>query len=476
MTPWQKAEHRARQAMGVAERALALGDRGELMKAAGELRAALAVRPEEGEWAVVLGRVCEALEDWKGAVEAFGVAWAGSPGDGVLGLKLADAQERGGALEEALATVDRVIEGRPSGEAAYCRKVRILGRLGLHEAADEVYYLARTYTDRCARCDLAIGESLVMRAEGAGGGRAEAMKALALLTRLPRGGGGGTAEVAGRMGDVHCLLARAHVVLKQYSAARDHLLTAVRAASGMGSGHRGQERGRVGRMHLALGRVLELMKDGDGALAHLRTAVELDGGLGAAHVGLARLLLARKRPAAALSAARRARNCGGGMGVELLVARCQLALGQTAEALRSLMREVHGLPQEGEAVGAEMLLELGLIADRLRRPRVAIELLRRLTREYPTAAAGWQNLGMLLLRRRKFTEGLAASFEALRLCPFDAGVLHNLALAEARRGDLLAAMEYAAMGCERHPGDSGLRHLRLRLRWARVMGRSRWVV
>lgn len=264
-------------------------------------------------------------------------------------------------------------------------------------------------------------------AGGAGGAGAAAELHLEIASLLERGGevpsrgeqagdrepgGGGVGGAGGAGGD----------------AALVHYREAVRAAST-------DRPGVAALAHLGMARRLAVWGRVSEAAESAASALALDPTLGGAHLFLAAGLL--------VSGGKGARNAAWGH-----LSR-ELALGPTDPGL---------------------LFMAARLADELRRPRLAMELLRKVLAIDPGQVAAMQDLARLLFRKRRLAEGAELTFRALRLRPGDPALLHNLALALARSGHLRAALDYASAA-----SDPGLEHLRRRLRiahWTRWWRRS----
>lgn len=146
---------------------------------------------------------------------------------------------------------------------------------------------------------------------------------------------------------------------------------------------------------------------------------------------------------------------------ELLLAESHLAAGNLERARGHLGREM----LLADFTDGEFVLRLALAWAKCRRPRRALDVLDRFERHaggvLPADLLALR--AALLLRKRRYPAGLNAAYAALRLRPHDPDVLHNLALAEARRGRYRAAAGWAGL-LERHaPGPAGERGRRLRL-------------
>ena len=85
--------------------------------------------------------------------------------------------------------------------------------------------------------------------------------------------------------------------------------------------------------------------------------------------------------------------------------------------------------------------------------RTSIEKLLQLV---PGEAAGWANLGLLLLRQQQVDEASARLTRASELAPRNASIERLLALAESRKGNLQESVRHWRSSCSnRSPPDQG---------------------
>jgi tetratricopeptide (TPR) repeat protein len=79
--------------------------------------------------------------------------------------------------------------------------------------------------------------------------------------------------------------------------------------------------------------------------------------------------------------------------------------------------------------------------------------LDRLTQLVPDEAAGWANLGLLLLRQQQMDEAAARLARASQLAPRNAAIERLLALSESRTGNLDASVRHWRRAIELDPAD-----------------------
>ena len=70
---------------------------------------------------------------------------------------------RTGKFDEAITFFKKMEEIDPSLEAAYCHRILAHAEKGEHEQAEEMFYLARQYKEKCPLCFFNMGHSLSMR-------------------------------------------------------------------------------------------------------------------------------------------------------------------------------------------------------------------------------------------------------------------------------------------------------------------------
>ena len=128
MDGWTDAERRV-------ERAHDLYDKGRLVEAAAELRAAIDINPHNASWHFNLGLTMEALEDFTRACEAYERALDIEPSDletlSCLGVNLTSM----GKYSEALDSFGQIERMEPTFEPSYCNRIVTYCEMGDHDNA-----------------------------------------------------------------------------------------------------------------------------------------------------------------------------------------------------------------------------------------------------------------------------------------------------------------------------------------------------
>ena len=157
MTQWDDAENRV-------EKAHELYERGRWEEALDELKAAIAINPYNGSWFFNLGLTYDALDRFDEAIVAYRRAVEIDPDDVEVLSALGHDCNRAGNYDEAIRFFQRVEALDASYEPGYCNRIVSYTHKGDHEKAEEMFFLARQYKDRCPICYYNIGHSLFARA------------------------------------------------------------------------------------------------------------------------------------------------------------------------------------------------------------------------------------------------------------------------------------------------------------------------
>ena len=156
MNEWIDAEQRV-------ERAQELYDQGRWAEAAAELKAAIAVNPNDPGWYFNLALTLEAMEDYVHACKAYEQTLDLAPQDveamNCLGVNLT----RLGKYAEALDIFGRIEKTDWMHEPSYCNRIVTYTEMGDHGKAELMFYLARQIQDECPLCYYNIGNSLYAR-------------------------------------------------------------------------------------------------------------------------------------------------------------------------------------------------------------------------------------------------------------------------------------------------------------------------
>ena len=156
MNEWIDAEIRA-------ERALELSESQRWDEALTELDAALAINPEESDWLVQRARILDELERYEEAVEAYAEARRREIDSPELSTRLGVDLIRVGRYAEAVCLFEELAHERPEHEPAYCHRIAAYTRMGEHDLAEQMFYLAQQLNEGCPNCFHHLAESLACR-------------------------------------------------------------------------------------------------------------------------------------------------------------------------------------------------------------------------------------------------------------------------------------------------------------------------
>ena len=429
---WTSAEARV-------ERARGLFQSGKLEEAATQLRRALAIEPDRGEWhhnlAVTLdalGRHPEALASYERAIELL-------PNHAHALLGAAQGSIRTGHPDHCVRYCERVSKIDSKLEPGYSMRIMALGLLNRFEEAESVYFLAQQYLTEMPLCLVEMANVLAQQGkfERSIWCYREAMsqnpKLVAVKTRL--------GIVFLRAGQ----LESAHQVLMQ----------ALR-----------EQPGDSGTL-LALGRTLEGLGRTVEAEEKYRRIIELEPANHAAHIRLGDIALRAGR----LDEARAAYSLVITLGVTDTAVRLRLVealsrLNLRNEAGRHL-EELFAraiIPANSPIVeDASIALGAAGTAIECGRPAVAIRILSASLNRHPKDERLVRRLA-----RAQFESGdrVGARRTTRRMLAINRNcmeTLHNIALDAMTHGELRRSSAAIARGLKLQPADHGLRRIRLRI-------------
>ncbi len=419
-----------------ADRALEMYERGRWAEAEAELRKALSMNPDQPEWHFNLGLTLEAARRDGEALQCYERTAALMPDQVDPLLAAGAAANRLRDDERALRWFQEAVRLDPRCEPAYAYQIESFARLGRHDEAETVFYLAQQALEEpSAQCLSAVAESLCERGLH---GRAEwcLWEALRLDPTLPR--------LRARLGAVFAATGRARKAIQLF-------LQDLR-----------EDPGNVdtlldfGEALVELGRLPE-------ASEKFRRVLELEPANVDAHYGLGRIALSGGRPEQAhmefdlvLKLDPEFPQIRAALGEALL------RRGRVEPARRHLLEEMErnhtGVcrdDQDPAFLGA-LLLEAGL-------PGEAASELDRAAERDPGNPELWRKLALARFRAGDRCGGMAASRRVLRLEPDCVISMHNLALAALQERRLATAAAWVTRGLKVDRHDEGLRRLRLRV-------------
>ncbi|HIB49684.1 MAG TPA: tetratricopeptide repeat protein [Phycisphaerales bacterium] len=435
MSNWQDAEQHA-------DRALEMFERGRLAEAETELRKALEIDPDQGDWHFNLGLTLERIGRDGEALSSYEQASRLLTDSIDPQLAAGSACLRLGRFEDAIQWLEKVVAHRSSVESAWAMLIDANASLDDHEAAETAFYMAQdALKEPSANVLISMSGSLLTRSlvDRAVWCAREALKIdsnvdggrLRLASALVSSGQGQQAsqillqELREDPGNVQALLLHADVLA---------------------------DAGRTNEALMKLHRVLELepanvdahIRSGKFALEEQRweeafiawgLVRRLDPSHPTACLHLAQSLLAMQRPTAARP---------------LLQEYVELMDDSTAPIEKLAISEL--LLSSGESTLVTTLLKPLIIED-----------------DDPIKVQWLKLLALSLFDEGKIDEGAAISRKVLRFDPNCIASIHNLALATMKNERYRSAWGWVRRGLSIDPIDNDLRRLRSRLIWESML-------
>lgn len=433
MNEWSDAE-------GHVERAHEAFEAGRWEEAESELRRALAINPYRAEWHFNLGLTLEAAGRFDDAFSAFKDAHELEDDDPQVLMAMGLNLLRVDKAREALAFFEKVSKLDNEYMPGLVYRIEAHARLGEHEQAEVVYYLAQQINPDDAGLYAAMADSLLSR-----GLYDRAVWCLREAAhhdpRLPR---------------VHARLAEAYAATGRLERARQLYLKELRQAPGdldtlLDLGCLLVEMNRLQDASEKFRRVLEMEPDNPHAHFYLGELAEKQG-LAEQAADQYRIVL-RLEPDYG-SARRRL--------AMLLVRRNQE--GDAAAARDLLNEEFAAFRADPAAITPEDLDDLGRALLDAKLPAEARLVFERLLKERPNNAMALHHLGVACYQSGDRARGVEASREAVRHDPRLVPAMHNLAVASLHDRQWRRARYWVREALAVDPDDASLRRLRLRLR------------
>lgn len=417
VSPWDHAEHLAEQAL----------NEDMLLPGIDLLERALELVPHRRDWRSELARRYELADNFTRAEQLWSELWAEDTDNPDIAAGWARTLQAQARHRECLRVLEHALSLYPHHEPLLCLKLAGLVATGRLAEVDPIYSQARQLRADCPVCDLHLGEA-----------------------RLATGNVGDAAEIAERLVRTPFnpqlpvdwdrsrlwFVGRVAMAFQRY----DDAAAAFRELLNEHPPHP-EARRRAAEALLLAGKP-------DAAIALAGEPCTLGTPprpeLAPSFADFAQILIqARRHPEKALHAAQTALDIDPTLPhVHLLIAKASIQSGRLNLARDHLRREMR-VADPGDPSAAFALALAWLHA---RRPRHALAVLDRFDRlgGMPTAPLAALRAA-IQLQRRRYTDGLAAAYTALRLEPHRPDVLHNLAVAEARRGDFTAAQSWARL-------------------------------
>lgn len=415
------------------DKALDLYERGRWAEAEAELRKAIAVNPDQGEWHFNLGLTLEADDRDEEALASYMRAVNLLPDEPSPLIAAGMISNRLGRFDAALELLERATRIDPACEIAYAHRMDSLIRLGRHEDAETVFYLAQQQINDAPNCLLMMAESLIHQGswEKAGWCLREALRLEPTLRRA-----------RARLGAVLAATG-------QPDRAVQMLLRELR-----------DDPGNIDTL-LDLGELLADLNRLPEAAEKFRRVLELEPANIDAHLRLGKLALTSHRlEEAHVEFELVLKLQPETPGVRTLLVDVLLTRGLQEEARRHLHDEMGRLPVEASPTELAALGELFLRADL---PANAVQMFDLAATVEPPTPALLRRLSYAAFKAGDRRQGVRVARRVLGMDRRCAASIHNLAMAAILDGRFRRAAVLLRHGLAAHPEDEGLRRLRFRL-------------
>jgi len=423
MNDWYEAEQRI-------ERAQQLSESQRWAEALGEIDAALAINPNNASWHAQRGCLLEELERIEEAVDAYVTSLDLEPGDRDISMALGVAFARLERFTKALEVFEGVARSNADFEPAYCHRIAVYAELGLHDQAEQMFYLAQELNDACPHCFFHIGGSLAAR-----GDVDRAIFCWRRVLELDPGYIGVNRQIAQAF--------RAKGALEE---ARAYFLSEVRNDPG-----NTDLLYELAELTLEAGQVAT-------AAAKFSHILELDPEHAEARFALGRIWLRRGQPDRAMECFEAVRGQGEDgadlPGFDLKVGEALFRMGRFAEASEPLERAAEHEPAN---VVVQMLLGNCLLA--AKRLKAAVNCFRRVLAIDGNNAYAYHNLGVCLLQLGRHDAGLEHCLKAILAKPDYGMAMYNAVIAYLHLARWREAKAMLRRAIRNDPANEALRRL-----------------
>jgi tetratricopeptide (TPR) repeat protein len=426
MSDWQEAERRI-------ERAHDLYERGKWEEALVELKRAIEINPHMGAWYFNLGLTLDMMERHEEALAAYRSALE-IDGQDIESLAAAGTDcNRLERYREAIEYFQRVESLDPQYESSYCNRIVAYTELGEHDHAEEMFYIARQYKEKCPACLYNIGMSLFAR------GRYD--RALWCWQQV--------LEIDADYPQVHARIADVFWAKNQHAEARRHLMEELRS-----------DPGNIDTL-LDLGELLMEMGHNGLAAEKFRQVLDLDPEDSTAHYQLGVLAQLEGDDRLAMDRFKFVlRHDAQFVGAHLRMAQIYHRAKNRAEAL------YHANCELAQAeIDDQTLLELGGLLIDMGQLEAAKLAMRRVLQDSDTNADAHHGLAVACLMSGDLDTGIDECKKTLKLQPKHALAMSNLAMAYLNRREYARARYWLDEAMDIAPEDHHLRQIANRVRY-----------
>jgi len=430
---WQDAEQHA-------DRALEMYERGRWTEAESELRKALEIDPDQGDWHFNLGLTLERIGRDGEALSSYEQASRLLHESVDPQLAAGSACIRLGRFEDAIVWFDKIIAIQPTVEPVWAMLIDANASLGNHESAETVFYMAQDALDEpSANVLVAMSGSLLSR-ELVDRAIWCAREALKIDSNVEGG---------------RLRLASALVSSGQGQQASQILLQELR-----------EDPGNVQALLLHADVLAESGKTNE-ALMKLHRVLELEPANVEAHIRAGKFAMEEMRWEEAFIAWGLVRRLyPNHPTASLHLAQSLLAMNRMSAARPLLQEYVERMDEETTVTEKIHISELLLMAGEPTLVTTLLEPLHKsMSETHPLKVTCMKRLALSLFADGRTDDGAAISRKVLRFEPNCIASIHNLALAAVKAKRYRSAWGWVRRGLSVDSLDNDLRRLRSRLIW-----------
>jgi tetratricopeptide (TPR) repeat protein len=444
MSEWFEAEQHV-------ERAHEHFEAGRWEEAESELRLALSMNPQQGEWHFNLGLTLDAAGRHTDAASAFRAAAELDPEDPQPAIMTGLSHLRAGDPSASLEWFDKAERLQPESVMPYVHRIEAHATLGQHDQAELMFYMAQQIDPRSAEAFLAMADSLLDRSlhekavwclreaaaidEGLPGVQARLAHVYAATGRQERARQLYLRELRRDPGDIATLLdlGALLVEMNRFVEAGEKFRRVLEIEPDNADAHR------------ALGDLAERLGNLDEAAMQMDVVMRLDPSYPGGRRRLASVLLRRRR-------------------------------GKDGEQATGLLaQELDDFRQNPALIVGPDREDLGRLLLDAQRPEDAAVVLGALANQEPQNPRAHHLLSVALLQSGRRAEGMEEARRVLRLDPRFVPAMHNLAMACIRERRWTRARYWLRQARAIDHEDASVRRLTLLLRLHAVGEGAAWV-
>ncbi len=364
---------------------------------------AIEINPDNEAWHFNKALALDAMERFDEAIEEYKIADSIKPDDTEILNSLAIDYTRSGLYDLSIEIFEKIQKIDPTFEPSYCNRIITYAEMDMHDAAEQMFYMAQQINADCPLCFYNIGNSLFIR------GRYE--KALGCWKK--------TAVLEPAHPQINFRIAQALWAMERTEQARDHFLAELR--------------NNPGDVDVIFNFALfELDNENiTDAQEKFKRVIELAPDYAAAWQYLGEIQMHKNNLDAAEKMFCKAMNLNSSTcGIRYRLAQIAMDKNQNQKAFELLKQEL-----ELDALGPEALSSIGQMMAKLGKEKFATHCFLEANSEDKPIAANYCNLGKILANQGYFEDAQQFLDYALQLAEDDIEIIASAAKVHAAAGN-----------------------------------------